>query len=79
MDEQKIYVGPNVPALGLLRNQVYLRGIPGEVKAAITKYPEVQAFIVPIEDLTYAQMQVNTPGEHLHHLYKEFARKAGIK
>ena len=77
MEDQKIYVGPNVPALGLLRNQVYLGGLPGEVRAAITKFPEVETLIVPVEDLTESLKKAATPGEHLHHVYKEFARKVG--
>ncbi len=78
-EEQTIYIGPNVPRLGLLRNQVYLRGLPGQVQAAIAKFPEIQEFIVPVADLTFKKHQANTPGEHLHHLYKEFKRKAGVK
>ena len=75
MEDQTIYIGPSVPALGLLRNQVYLGGIPGEVRAAIAKFPEVEKFIVPVEDLMFKLTELHTPGEHLHHAYKVFNEK----
>mgnify|MGYP006872989588 CR=1 FL=1 len=76
---QVMYVGPNVQKLGLLRNQVYLDGIPGQVKAAIALYPEIESLIVPIEDITEAITKTRTKGEHLHHIYSEIERKAGVK
>ena len=79
MDEQRIYIGPNVPRLGLMHNQVYLHGLPGEVSAALAKFPEVEELIVPISELTFRKNQTETPGEHLHHVYKEFQRKAGAR
>lgn len=78
MEEQTIYIGPSVPRLGLLRNQVYIHGVPGEVRAALAKFPEIEELIVPISELSYRKNQAETPGEHLHHLYKEFERKAGV-
>ena len=77
MEEQSIYIGPNIPALGLLRNQVYLGGIPGQVRAALRALPEAEALIVPISELTQKLNAVQTKGTHEHHIYKEIQRKAG--
>lgn len=76
---QVMYIGPNVQKLGLLRNQVYLDGIPGQVRAAIVNIPEIQELIVPIEDVTEAIRKSRTKGEHLHHIFEEVSRKAGVK
>lgn len=77
MDEQKIYIGPNIPSLGLLKNQVYLGGLPGQVRAAIAAYPEIENLIVPVSGLSEAVSAAATKGTHLHHVYKEISRKAG--
>ena len=77
MDEQKIYIGPNIPSLGLLKNQVYLGGLPGQVRAAIAVLPEIETLIVSISGLSEAVQAVNTKGTHLHHVYHELLRKAG--
>ena len=77
MDEQKIYLGPNIPSLGLIRNQVYLDGIPGQVRAAIAIYPEIEELIFPVSELTAAQAKIQTKGTHEHHIYVELQRKAG--
>ena len=75
--EQNIYIGPNIPSLGLLRNQVYLGGLPGQVRAAIALIPEIEVLIVPISELTAKLKAVNTKGTHEHHIYNEILRKAG--
>lgn len=77
MDEQKIYLGPNIPSLGLLRNQVYLGGLPGQVRAAIAILPEIEELIVPVSELTEKLHLVQTKGTHEHHIYTELKRKAG--
>lgn len=77
MDEQLIYIGPNIPSLGMLRNQVYLGGLPGQVRAAIEIYPEIEFLIVPISQLTEKVHAVNTKGTHEHHVYTELQRKVG--
>ncbi len=74
---QSIYIGPNIFKLGLLRNQVYLDGLPGQVRAALTEYPEINDLIVPIDNLTDSLNKAATKGEHLHHVYHELLRKAG--
>lgn len=75
--EQNIYIGANIPSLGLMRNQVYLGGIPGQVRAAINAEPLIAELIVPISKLTEAVKDIQTKGTHLHHVYKELQRKAG--
>lgn len=77
MDEQTIYLGPNIPSLGLKKNQVYLGGIPGQVRAAIAIMPEIEELIVPISKLSETVKAINTKGTHEHHIYKELLRKAG--
>lgn len=77
MDEQLIYIGPNIPSLGLLKNQVYLGGIPGQVRAAMTIYPEIDVLIVPVSQLTEKVKAAATKGTHEHHVYVELQRKAG--
>ena len=77
MDEQKIYLGPNIPSLGLLRNQVYLGGLPGQVRAALAVMPELEVLIVPISLLTETLKAIQTKGTHEHHIYQEILRKAG--
>ena len=74
---QNMYIGPNVQKLGLLRNQVYLDGLPGQVRAALALYPEIEALIVPVDEITDAIRKTQTKGEHLHHVYSEFAAKVG--
>ena len=70
--EQKIYIGPNVRTLGLLRNQVYIDGLPGQVKAAIERFPMVADLIVPVYDFTEAERKAKTKGEHLNRVYADF-------
>ena len=77
MEEQKIYIGPNIPSLGLMKNQVYLDGIPGQVRAAISADASIETLIVPVSALNESLAAVNTKGTHLHHVYKELQRKAG--
>ena len=77
MDEQTIYLGPNIPSLGLIKNQVYLGGLPGQVRAAISADPMIEELIVPISSLSEAVQAVSTKGTHLHHVYVELQRKAG--
>ena len=77
MEEQKIYIGPNIPSLGLMKNQVYLGRLPGQVRAAISADKTIEALIVPIAELIEAIKAVQTKGTHLHHVYAELQRKAG--
>ena len=77
MEEQKMYIGPNIASLGLLKNQVYLGDIPGQVRAAIAVYPDIEQLIVPVSSLPESAQAVKTKGTHLHHVYNELLRKAG--
>ena len=77
MDEQTIYLGPNIPSLGLIKNQVNLGGLPGQVRAAISADPMIEELIVPISSLSESVQAVSTKGTHLHHVYVELQRKAG--
>ena len=77
--DQQIYIGPTIQSLGLLKNQVYLGGIPGQVRSAIALFPELEELIVPIDALPSAAEAVKTKGNHLHHVSCELMRKAGKK
>ena len=77
--EQLIYVGPNIFRLGMIRNQVYLGGLPGGIKLLIESFPELGELIVPVENFDKAQREVKKKGTHLHHVYEEVSRKVGIK
>ena len=68
---QNVYIGPNIQKLGLIRNQVYLDGIPGHIKAAIALHPEIEALIIPLGELDDSIRKSRTKGEHLHHVYQE--------
>ena len=70
--EQKIYIGPNVRTLGLLRNQVFIEGLPGQVQDAIARFPEVEQLIVPVDDFSEAERKAHTRGEHLNRVYTQF-------
>ena len=76
---QKIYVGPTYQPLGLIKNQVYLNGIPGQVRAALDRYPIIAELIVPVSECDTAQRDVKTKGTHLHHVAEELRRIAGTK
>lgn len=76
---QNMYIGPNVQKLGLLRNQVYIDGVPGQVRAALVQIPELQELIVPIDGVSESIRKTRTRGEHLHHVYEEVLRKSGVK
>ena len=77
--EQKIYIGPNISRLGMIRNQVYLEGLPGSVKASIEELPELEELIVPVSEFDTSERAAKTKGTHLHHMYEEVLRKAGVK
>lgn len=75
--DQKIYIGPNVRTLGLLRNQVFIEGLPGQVQDALAKFPIVAELIVPVEDFSEAERKAQTKGEHLHRVYEQFCEELG--
>ncbi|MBQ7154839.1 MAG: hypothetical protein IJR85_04720 [Synergistaceae bacterium] len=77
MDDQRIYIGPNVRTLGLLRNQVFIEGLPGQVQDAAAKFPEVADLIVPVSEFDEAERKAHTAGEHLHRVYQEFVQALG--
>lgn len=75
--EQKIYVGPTIQSMGLLRNQVFIDGLPGHIKAAIAQIPEVEDLIVELDELTDAMKNVQTKGEGLYRKAQIVLQKAG--
>ena len=77
MEEQTIYIGPNVLKLGLIRNQVFLGGVTGQVQAAMETYPQIAELIVPVEDFAECEKKRDTKGEHLHRVYRDFISALG--
>lgn len=77
MDTQTIYVGPTISKFGLIRNQVFLNGLPGHIKALLEEYPAASQLIVPLEELSTALKDVQTKGTHLHHAAQVLREKAG--
>lgn len=77
MEEQTIYIGPNVLKLGLIRNQVFLGGVTGQVRAAMESYPQIAELIVPAADFAEAEKLRDTKGEHLHRVYRDFISALG--
>ena len=77
MEEQTIYIGPNVLGLGLIRNQIFLGGVTGQVQAAMEKYPQIAELIVPVEDFSECEKKRDTKGEHLHRVYADFVQALG--
>ena len=77
MDTQTIYVGPTISKFGLIRNQVFLDGLPGHIKALIEEQPLVEQLIVPLEELSTALNDVQAKGTHLHHVAQVLREKAG--
>ena len=77
MEEQTIYIGPNVLKLGLIRNQVFLGGVTGQVQAAMEKFPQIAELIVPVENFSECEKKRDTKGEHLHRVYRELIAALG--
>ena len=77
MEEQTIYIGPNVLKLGLIKNQVFLGGVTGQVQAAMAKYPQIAELIAPVDQFLTAEKQRDTKGEHLHRVYRDFIGALG--
>lgn len=83
MDEQTnihaIYVGPTIAKLGLIRNQVFLDGLPGHITALQEEYPELDELIVPVEGCSSALDAAKTKGTHIHHAAQKLREKAGVR
>ncbi len=50
-DMPLIYVGPNIPKLGMSRYTIYKGDLPSEVEAAIEKIPEIKKMLIPVDAL----------------------------
>jgi len=74
-----IYIGPNVPAVGLKRNTIYREGIMPD---ALAKYaalkPVVKALFVSTATLAVAEKNLSKPGSLEHHAQKEMLAYAKV-
>ena len=64
-----IYTGPNIIAFALMKFQVFRGGLPPYIKRAIEKIPEIEALIVPVEELEAMRQKISRPGTNEARLY----------
>lgn len=63
---QVVYVGPNIPNMGLYKHQIYLGGYPLEVEALEdSKKAMLKRLFVKPAELAAAMNEVRTPGTAL--------------
>jgi hypothetical protein len=72
-----IYIGPNIPAVGLKRNTIHREEIMPD---ALAKYaaikPVVKSLFVSTARLAEAEKNLSKPGSLEHHAYKEMTAYA---
>lgn len=74
--DPQIYTGPNMPKMALQRFQVFRGGLPPYVKRAVEKYPDIQTFIVPVNELEEMKQKISRPGANESRLFRELQKKA---
>jgi hypothetical protein len=74
-----IYIGPNIPVMGLKRNTIYREGTMPEplAKYAALK-PVVKALFVSTAALAAAEKNLSKPGSLEHHANKEMMAYAKV-
>lgn len=73
--EPQIYTGPNIFAMALMRFQVFRGGLPPYVKRAVEKFPDIQAFIVPVSEVEDMKQKISRPGTNESRLFRELQKK----
>ena len=68
--EQLIYCGPNVPKRGVFCYQVFIGGLPFNVRELIAEIPEAEKLIVPVNELEQTRRRISVKGT-VEHLYYE--------
>lgn len=77
--ENVVYIGPSVPALGLIKNTVFANGLPGGTAAAVEASPHkavVMQLMIPVSDFPRARAELESGEGALSLFYKEI--KEGI-
>jgi hypothetical protein len=74
-----IYLGPNVPVVGLKRNTIYRENVMPDAlaKYAVLK-PVVKALFVPTTQLAIAEKNLSKPGSLEYHANREMLAYAKI-
>jgi hypothetical protein len=74
-----VYIGPNIPVVGLKRNTIYREGIMPD---ALAKYaalkPVVRSLFVSTAELATAEKNLSRPGSLEYHANKEMIAYAKI-
>ena len=71
-----IYTGPNIIAFALMKFQVFRGGLPPYIKRAIEKIPEIEALIVPVEELEEMRKKIERPGTNEARLFYTVQKEA---
>ena len=71
-----IYTGPNIIAFALMKFQVFRGGFPPYIKRAIEKIPEIEALIVPVEELEEMRKKIERPGTNEARLFYTVQKEA---
>ena len=74
--EPQIYTGPNIFKMALQRFQVFRGGLPPYIKRAIEKIPEIEALIVPVEELEEMRKKIERPGTNEARLFYTVQKEA---
>jgi hypothetical protein len=74
-----IYIGPNIPVVGLKRNTIYREGVMPDAleKYAVLK-PVVRSLFVSTAQLAIAEKNMSKPGSLEYHANKEMLAYAKI-
>ena len=57
-----MYCGPNLPSKGIFSYQVYIGGLPVNVKEMIQEVPEIERLIVPVRDADEMRAKIRRKG-----------------
>ncbi|MBQ3395557.1 MAG: hypothetical protein IJP97_05130 [Synergistaceae bacterium] len=60
-----IYCGPNIPSKGIFTYQVYIGGLPYNVKEMIAIVPEIEKLIVPVREADEMRAKIAKKGSIL--------------
>ena len=67
---QLVYCGANWLKYGLTKYQVFLGGMPYNLKAAIKELPDLNNLICNVSELDELRAKILTKGTHESHLYE---------
>lgn len=77
-ESQKIYCGPNIPSRGLFKYQVFLGGLPFNVKELILAIPEIEKLIVNAVEVDDLRMKINRKGSAENLYYETIKKKVNV-